>query len=436
MKSDADATVLLLISGWESAASGAVNLGDAAQYEQVSADLGDVTGARLLGLAHSQGLTLSGDTPISDKFATYLFGAPRRGRVRRAMRTVLAVLRALALVHNAGRVGRGLSPTALSASGREVLDEVARAQVLFLAGSGNFVDVYMSAGGVPVRWALAVLIADRSGVPVVASGQQIGPLNKRRSRLVARIALRRVALLGVREPASARCAVELGVPPYKVILTGDDAWYLPPADPELVDRYLTDNALPERFVAAQIRFDRSNGLGPRDGDRLARLLDRVSEALQLPIVFLSFHEGAVSRDRHAAALVTDAMKAQAFVAPGPLDARLAKGVLARAELAIGGANHFCVFAASSGVPCVAVHRAPYLRHKLDGLAELWPDVVHSIDLADPDLERRVLASLPELLIGSRSEVRPSSTVHPRAAIEEAAQLVLTGPHRGAEDAGR
>ncbi len=142
---------------------------------------------------------------------------------------------------NARQVAHDRDPLLLSRAGVVALQEMKASSALFLSGAGTFNDLYaLSVGGF---WGILVQSMSRLGKPVVASGQQVGPLARLSRRAVAGWALRRIDLLGVRDPGSAKVSRwPSGVPPERIVLTGDDAWDLAPAPAELAERILARTA--------------------------------------------------------------------------------------------------------------------------------------------------------------------------------------------------
>src|SRR4029077_2254776 len=108
-----------------------------------------------------------------------------------------------ALLANCRTIAHGGAPRLRSILERDAVAELAGARALFLSGAGTFNDLYIT--GVGGFWSVLATCMAQLGKPVVASGQQIGPLDRPARRMLARFALRSVDLLGTRDPRSLRC---------------------------------------------------------------------------------------------------------------------------------------------------------------------------------------------------------------------------------------
>lgn len=405
-------SILVAASGFVYAPTASINLGDEAQLTRSVERLrAEFPNSRLIAVAHSVNDEVEVDgLEVSYSAIRYLtsgISIPPIGA--RLPKTATQLLRVMLLLANAVRVRHGRRPFLLSSEGRAALREMAESRALYMSGAGAFNDLYMlGAGGV---WGVIARCMSVLGKPVVASGQQIGPLARSSQRLLARWALRRVDLLGVRDPLSASEAQRIDVPPHRIVLTGDDAWDLAPAPEAVADATLARHRIPAGFIAAQMRFGPSVGWDQADSRPYARSLDRLSSELGLPIVFVPCATGVGADDRFAAARVREQLSVPSLSITEELGARTTKAVLGKAALAVGTANHFCVFAASMGTPVVGIHASPYMTHKIEGIASLWPDLVISFPKkAALDHSHALTATAKELL--EKAVSRPDIDSHP------------------------
>ena len=206
------------------------------------------------------------------------------------------------------------------------------------------------------------------------------------------------------------------------MLTGDDAWELTPADEGAVHMRLGSLGVPDSFIAAQIRFGGSVGWDEGDSTAVAASLDHLAKALELPLVFVPCHTGLGPDDKYAASRVREHLNVRSWTLDEELDAPTAKAILGRAELAVGTANHFCVFAASMGTPVIGLHSSPYMTQKIVGLAELWPNRVRALSKAEGLEPTTMTTSAREMLDwkasrGKADEDLPSTEVHRDAPIQ-------------------
>jgi polysaccharide pyruvyl transferase WcaK-like protein/SAM-dependent methyltransferase len=389
-------TILVAASGFIYAPRSSNNLGDRAQLtctlDQLRRSLPD---SRVVAVANSLNDRADvEDLPVSYRAITYLTSdvtVPGTS-IRLPTRWTIRV-RALLLLANASRVAARKRTRFLSSAGQEALAEMDAATALFLSGAGTFNDLYIR--GVGGFWAVLIGCLSALGKPVVASGQQVGPVARPTSRMIVRWALRRIDFLGVRDPISLRVARSLCPGRPLIVLTGDDAWGLTPASSSAARTILARNGVTGEFIAAQIRF--GYGWHRAEAQEFADLLARASSYFALPIVFVACATGLGEDDRSAAELVQRHLKSPSCIIRAELDAPMTKAVLGHATLAIGTANHFCVFAASMGTPVIGIHASPYMEQKLVGLAELWSDRVVALSKTFGLNSAAVLASARDIL---------------------------------------
>jgi len=366
-------SILVAASGFIYRPTSGNNLGDRAQLTQTIERLrAAFPGSRLVAIANS--LNDKGeleDLEVSYSAIRYLTSPVKIPGIRGRLPTGSArALRVLLLLANGKRMARRKPPVFLSRIGRMALLELQESSALFISGAGAFNDFYiLSVGGF---WGILVRCMSFLGKPIVGSGQQVGPFKMFGRRALARWALRPIDLLGVRDPPSIACASALDVPEHRIVLTGDDAWDLVPVTPEVAQTTLDRHGIPERFIAAQLRFGSSVGWEEADSHTVALSLGHLSSELGLPVVFVPCMTSSGADDRYPAACVQEHLDVPSWAVTEELDARATKALLGRAELAVGTANHFCVFAASMGTPVIGLHATPYMEQKLKGVAQLWP----------------------------------------------------------------
>jgi polysaccharide pyruvyl transferase WcaK-like protein len=366
-------SILVLGGARPQTVSAAVNLGDQAQLlEGVARLRAKMPEARLVGVASSLRERTEGDVPLSHTVIAYLSGRGN-GPFRLLPMPVTRLMRCALLLLNARRIATGRPSVLLSNLGRSALRELQAADALFMSGAGALNDRYAtSIGGL---WCLLIRVMSTLGKPVVASGQQVGPLSRFHPRLIVRWGLRTIDALGVREPKSFECAVQLGVPRERIVLTGDDAWNLQPAPAAVARSILARHGLDGPFIAAQVRFGPSTGWRAEDAFRIGAAFSRVGEDLGLPVLFVPLSHSIGNEEQEAAENVSKHMRERSVVVTEHLDAPTTKAVLGEAFLGVGTSYHFCVFAASMGTPVIGMHSSPYMRHKIEGLAALERELV-------------------------------------------------------------
>jgi len=262
------------------------------------------------------------------------------------------------------------------------LDEVERADLIVLSGQGSLRD---GSDRRSRRYATLFLVARSFGVPVVAVGQGIGPLEDRALADRVGAALQTLHGLSVRDPGpSAATAAALGLAPDRWEVTGDDAisaalGQAPAAVRDGIGVSLRDNR------AASVPADLPAAVGR------AIAAARPGARVELVSMMEKARPGSVSDARFLAA-----------VDPGPdaevvaheATAAAALAALASCRVVISGTYHAAVFAQSLGVPVIALAASPYYVQKLGGvLAQFGDEGGTLLDPADPGFEQDLAAAL-------------------------------------------
>lgn len=224
-----------------------------------------------------------------------------------------------------------------------------------ITGGGNLASTWPA--NIAERAAIA-MIAAICGVPLVVSGQTLGPELTPEDLDSVGALLRSAALVGVREGASFQVATRLGVDAASLEQTVDDASFLGhPGGP-------TGDHLAVTLSSHLGGIDRETAI-----HAFASLLDRTVAATGLRLVFVC-HFGSLSRDEIRGDAVLHHAVAQRMatsVVHAPVGDSAAAAALARtAALVISSRYHPVVFAVSSGVPAVGISVDGYTAVKLTG----------------------------------------------------------------------
>lgn len=242
---------------------------------------------------------------------------------------------------------------------RETVEVLRSADGLVITGGGNIAS----------NWPLHVFergvlgeIAAGLEIPLVVSGQTIGPVVLPVDRSRVATLLRSARLVGLREPASFELVAELGVDAARRQSTIDDASLLgvdlPAAEPRApfcLVTLSTHTAHVDRAVFAEA---------------LARSLDELAAATGLEIVFLahygSLRSDVVHGDSVVHELVIDRLVTARARVEIPTDAVTAARLARAASLVVSSRYHPAVFAVSAAVPTVGIAVDDYTTVKLRG----------------------------------------------------------------------
>lgn len=250
-----------------------------------------------------------------------------------------------------------------AASGDPVADERVSAVVsairsssgVAITGGGNLASIWPA--NIAERVGVAS-IAAICGVPLVVSGQTLGPELTPADVDSVGALLRSAALVGVREAASFAVATRMGVDPALLEQTVDDASFLGhPGGP-------TGDHLAVTLSSHLGGIDRETAL-----DAIAALLDRTVAATGLRVVFVCHFGSLRPEEIRGDAVLHHAVgrRMTASVVHAPVGDAASAAALARtAALVISSRYHPVVFAVSSGVPAVGISVDDYTSVKLTG----------------------------------------------------------------------
>lgn len=235
---------------------------------------------------------------------------------------------------------------------------------LFISGGGGLLQDVTSFKSL-AYYCLLLMLARLERVPVMIYGQGIGPLRRRLSRFLTRLAVSGCDTIAVRDERSKVLLEEIGVR-RDVVVTADPALLLKPAQ---VARL---NGIRRPAVGFALRA--WQGI---DFDKVAKAADEIAERLGGTAVFIPFHDG---RDTSVAEQIAGRMKSQALVVS---DAELPAevlGLVGELDVLVGMRLHSTIFAAISGVPFVPISYDPKLEEFAFSIGAMNPIPSRSMDV--------------------------------------------------------
>ena len=293
-----------------------------------------------------------------------------------------------------------------------ILRELGRAD-LFVSGGGSLLQDVTGRGSVPY-YAGLMLLARALGKPVSVYAQGVGPLNSWFSRWLACQALKRASVVTLRDPGSMELLREIGVDRPPPVLVADPAFALDPEDPGDSRSWLHEHP--------QVMF----ALRPWPGEDgreagYARVIGRVSAETGARVALLAFQP---ETDLAMARRIRDLCDAGGWAHPDVVELRGSPGqalsVISHADLVVGMRLHSLIFAASAGVPAVAIDYDPKVR----AMAERTSNAhVVSVDAPPEELIQAVLDAWRQ-----RDEIRAELALGAadlRGQAREAARLALS-----------
>ena len=198
--------------------------------------------------------------------------------------------------------------------------------------------------------------------PVMLYANGIGPVRRPANRRRVRQVVERSALVTLRDHASAKELMDMGVT-RPVQVTADPVFHLEPAGPERSAQLCTASGLPEGrpFAAVSVRDWHSVG---DFYSQLAGLCDHLRREHGLEVLFLLMQH---SQDREATAQVRANMEEPSYVLDVPCTPRELMGVLGRAKLCLAMRLHTLIFAARMAVPAMGLVYDPKVASFLEEL---------------------------------------------------------------------
>ncbi|HEY3268877.1 MAG TPA: polysaccharide pyruvyl transferase CsaB [Armatimonadota bacterium] len=234
---------------------------------------------------------------------------------------------------------------------RKILDALPEMDALFQGGGSLLQDATSAASTFYYLWVIMAARIIRR--PVFLYAQGIGPLTRKPVRAAVRAVLNSVQAITVRDRDSKRLLTEIGVTRPPVYLTADPVWALDAAPPERAGLIWERQGLPSagRTVAFALR---AWPAAPDIAGVAARAAGMLAEQGLQP-AFLPMQRPDDETLVHSirAAMTEPAPWLQGAYAPGELLA-----LAGRADLLAGMRLHALIFAASQGVPCLALAYDP------------------------------------------------------------------------------
>ncbi|WP_018922033.1 polysaccharide pyruvyl transferase CsaB [Salsuginibacillus kocurii] len=238
-------------------------------------------------------------------------------------------------------------------SGKEIIRAIRRADGVISGGGSLLQD---KTGPRSVVYYTAIMnFARFFRKPYVVYAQGIGPIERKWARRTAAHALKRSALLTVRDEGSHQFIKELGVnKPIEVV-----------PDPVLAldgtsqsCPWLDEQEFDKPILAVSVRpWDSSTSYQ----DALSALLDHEARR-GYQIAFLPMHTG---EDEEASALVQAKMEEEAVIVPSTLGIEEKIGFIARSAFLIGMRLHALIFAAIGRTPFLALSYDPKIDAFID-----------------------------------------------------------------------
>lgn len=232
-----------------------------------------------------------------------------------------------------------------------IVREIRRADIVVSGGGSLLQDV---TGRKSVLYYLGIIILARMmRRPVSIYAQGLGPLNHAFSRWLVKRTLSRTSAITVRDEGSARLLRELGVVRPEPVVVADPAFALTPRKPDKSIAVQGSNTV-------MLCFRPWPGVCGREAE-YAECIDRAVLELGITPVFLAFHPDQDLEISHCIAERCNAGKNKPAVIACNMPPQEALELISRADMVVGMRLHSLIFAATTGVPAVAIDYDPKVR---------------------------------------------------------------------------
>jgi polysaccharide pyruvyl transferase WcaK-like protein len=265
--------------------------------------------------------------------------------------------------------------------------EIQNADLLLLSGGGYLTDVFPGQA-----WSALERIgaAIDEGIPFAMFGHGIGPLRDRSLIAAAMKVLPKAKIITVRERLlSVPLLEKLGVPPERIVVTGDDS---------VEAAYRARKAALGNLVGLNLRVAGYTGMSISDVDAirapLYRAVQRIGARLtSLPVCIVDSVESA--SDATIAARLLDGAKSSPREQSVPTTSDELIARVSTCRVIVTGSYHAGVFALSQGIPAVCVFNCEYYETKFRGLAAQFGVGCIVLDKSSPGFASQLVDSITE-----------------------------------------
>jgi polysaccharide pyruvyl transferase WcaK-like protein len=276
---------------------------------------------------------------------------------------------------------------------RQILEIIRSGHLLYIAGGGNWNDIWLWDG--LVTRMILVRLFYYSGKPVVISGQGVGPLKSRYGRRFLKKSLRYVNMVTLRDPeGSERLLREIGVRGPKLMSVGDDSYGLDSASREKTEEVIREAGLDpsDPIMGVQVRLTTWHRKEVMVyAPAIAAILDRMVEIFGVKILFVptEFKPDGGWDDRDHSYHVLRHMRyyKQAVVIHSEIYPTVGKALPRCCQMFLATAYHPCVFALEAGVPTVSIYGGDYHKRRAKGLFRFYDLDEYAIEYSEATPER-------------------------------------------------
>jgi len=361
--------------------------------------------AQFLALSDNPEYTLKRHRVKTDfSIKHYLSIQPHLSRIEKLLKLIF---RSTVLLFNARRLRKNKKPIFLSDDGKRFLENLKDADLLFNVGGGN-INSIRRLGSLYDKF-LTYVLCRTFRVPIILSGQTIGPFYGRFHKRLANFALNGVNVITLREKFSKTVLEQIGVTKPLIKVTADDSTLLPPASLKRVKEVFLKEKITRYHPLIGINMIKLPIFISTKLKKAKRLLAEIADYLisryDARIVFVPMQYIRVADDRIAASEVLKLMKHKdkARIIMHEYDDRTIKSVIGQMDLAIGLRYHFIVFAVNSQVPSIGIYLNDYYSMKIRGILDLMGQEKYACGIEEISIKD--LINLVEDVLSNKEAIR-------------------------------
>lgn len=301
---------------------------------------------------------------------------------------------------------------------------ISAADVVVFVGGGNLMEYN---GVFDCRTSLLLgIIVHFAKKPVVVSGQGIGPIETRFTKLLLKVFFPRASFVTFRDPFNSNQLLEdLGINLKEGGPVGDDAMSLPART--VRDRGAFSG---RKRIAINFRISQFTPNMQYKFEEFIEFVSIVAKNEKWQVDFFIF-DPLRNSEKNVIDEIISKSGLESFVIHDTGDPAAARFLLGKCDVAIGIAYHFLLFALAEGTPAIGLWSGPYYKDKVEGLFAWYDNQDWAIpyDNIDSNKLEKLCFELAEkkselapLLIKKTSEMGRASDL----AIERAFSLVIAG----------
>ncbi len=300
---------------------------------------------------------------------------------------------------------------------KRIIEEIRSAKLIFNNGGGNINSLFPDE---MYKQCSMMLAAFALKVPIVVSGQTMGPYTKTIHRWIVKKAINRTEIITFRDLEVSKNRVkEIGVKRPTLLDTADDAISLPFLTKEDTIKMIVENGgeewlkIPTEmvFVLNMNGYRMAMGKAKQDSfsaevELFAVLGNYFIKKHNAKIIMVPTDYALSSDDRPLLAEVKRRIEnGKTIVIEKEYDAIQLKSLIGFGDFAIGSRYHFLVFAASMAVPFIGLANGIYQKTKLKGLLDLYGLSEYSIEEDMCKVSNEYIIMMIEKILEKKKEIR-------------------------------